>query len=371
MYVLSCCLGVEATSDPHVLPFIGWCLLVIIVVFLPWFPKRRVLVRLAIYRTSHARILTNGGSTAFDSGHGTSRYGPTPRATASHSSSGFVDSGKVYSSMDDEETRIRQVYDAFLAFREKHGILASQLARSEGVHESIQAIRNQEMYITGTALQQHSVVRRSDGSAADGIRAFAGKDSEDSVSEIDRQSKSSPAEPSLETYWWSQPSYRTSYSTNNVSGVFNDSGARSEKIQKMTEDLTMPPGRASGLEHLEKQAAAAQSLAIRLIVAGEILHILRPLMYSVALRTWGRRSWKPYCVSLVTEAAAGRMTAAGINTSRKAAASAAANPAVTGTILSRLYELQGLTWRRDEADELTRRKLLLVFYLLRDPFFSR
>jgi hypothetical protein len=44
---------------------------------------------------------------------------------------------------------------------------------------------------------------------------------------------------------------------------------------------------------------------------------------------------------------------------------------VAGTSLAPLYALQGVQWRRDEADELTRRKLQLLFYLARDPFFAR
>ena len=36
-----------------------------------------------------------------------------------------------------------------------------------------------------------------------------------------------------------------------------------------------------------------------------------------------------------------------------------------------LYAKQGIVWNPQELDELTKRKLLLVFYLIRDPVFGK
>lgn len=128
---------------------------------------------------------------------------------------------------------------------------------------------------------------------------------------------------------------------------------------------------ATALRALEGESSSAQAAAARLVITGEVLHILRPLLYVMALRRWGRRSWKPWAISLFLELSSARLTAAGATASRRAAARAARHPAVAGTSLQPLYALQGISWRRDEADELTRRKLLLLYYLARDPFFAR
>ena len=37
---------------------------------------------------------------------------------------------------------------------------------------------------------------------------------------------------------------------------------------------------------VQQWAASRQSLAMRLVIAGEVLHILRPLLYTLALRRW-------------------------------------------------------------------------------------
>ena len=76
-------------------------------------------------------------------------------------------------------------------------------------------------------------------------------------------------------------------------------------------------------------------------------------------------------ISLVVELASGRLAAAGATASHRAAAEAARDPVVAGTALASLYGMQGVRWRREEADELTRRKLMILYALVRDPFFSR
>jgi hypothetical protein len=128
---------------------------------------------------------------------------------------------------------------------------------------------------------------------------------------------------------------------------------------------------AAVVRALEAHAAARQAAAARLVTAGELVHILRPLLYVAALRHWRRRSWKPWALALAFELAGARLTAAGAAASRAAAAEAAHHAAVAGTSLAPLFAMQALRWRRDEAQELTRRKLQLLYYLARDPLFGR
>ncbi|XP_053576267.1 peroxisomal biogenesis factor 16 isoform X2 [Bombina bombina] len=72
----------------------------------------------------------------------------------------------------------------------------------------------------------------------------------------------------------------------------------------------------------------------------EVIHILRPLTHLVSLAVWGQRSWKPW------------MLAAALDV----------------TSLTLLNEIRNLSHR--ERGELRRRTLLLLYYLLRSPFYN-
>ncbi|XP_006865107.1 PREDICTED: peroxisomal membrane protein PEX16 [Chrysochloris asiatica] len=73
----------------------------------------------------------------------------------------------------------------------------------------------------------------------------------------------------------------------------------------------------------------------------ETLYIARPLLHLLSLGLWGQRSWTPWLLS----------------------------GAVDVTSLSLLSDRKGLT--RRERLELRRRTILLLYYLLRSPFYDR
>ncbi|KAM4617996.1 peroxisomal biogenesis factor 16 isoform 2-T2 [Discoglossus pictus] len=73
----------------------------------------------------------------------------------------------------------------------------------------------------------------------------------------------------------------------------------------------------------------------------ETIHILRPLTHLVSLAVWGQKSWKPW------------MMAAALDISS----------------LTLLTDSKNLS--RRERGELRRRTLLLLYYLLRSPFYNR
>ncbi|XP_036718377.1 peroxisomal biogenesis factor 16 isoform X1 [Balaenoptera musculus] len=73
----------------------------------------------------------------------------------------------------------------------------------------------------------------------------------------------------------------------------------------------------------------------------ESLYIARPLLHLLSLGLWGQRSWTPWLLSGVVDV----------------------------TSLSLLSERKGLT--RRERLELRRRTILLLYYLLRSPFYDR
>ncbi|XP_005384118.1 PREDICTED: peroxisomal biogenesis factor 16 isoform X3 [Chinchilla lanigera] len=73
----------------------------------------------------------------------------------------------------------------------------------------------------------------------------------------------------------------------------------------------------------------------------ESLYIARPLLHLLSLGLWGQRSWTPWLLSGVLDV----------------------------TSLSLLSDKKGLT--RRERLELRRRTILLLYYLLRSPFYDR
>lgn len=89
-------------------------------------------------------------------------------------------------------------------------------------------------------------------------------------------------------------------------------------------------------------AARRQALAMRLIIAGELLHILRPVAYTLALRRWGRPSWRPWLASLALDLLSWQLSTGGAALSQRSAQRAAAAPALKGNSVELLLRLQAI-----------------------------
>lgn len=313
----------------------------------------RVLVRLAIFRASHSRILTNGGATAFDT---------------------FYPNGLRRSRGGEEgsDARAKEVFRAFAAFRDKHCLPSPQTVSDSGIEnqhhnkrgtasgtgtgqeEECKHIRDQaNVESKGRADAEGPIHHPHGGKTHPKTSRKADFDDDEERTGNNNHYHSGGLPPTSPLWWEARPT--EDQATWNGSPSPSPSSAHG----------------ACALKDLERRTASAQAAAARLVIAGEILHILRPLVYVIALRKWGRRSWKSWLCSLAVELASARLTAVGVSASRKAATKAAKDSAVALTSLAPLYAMQGISWRRDESDELTRRKLLLVYYVLRDPFFGR
>ena len=127
----------------------------------------------------------------------------------------------------------------------------------------------------------------------------------------------------------------------------------------------------ASLAALDSEIQESKKTALDVLAAGELLHILRPVLYVSCLRIWGSRSWKPWIFSLVCELSSYKITTRAQIHSSKRAAEAAQRSTLVNPTISALYAMQGIAWNREEMDELSRRKVLLLFYLLRDPLFSK
>lgn len=87
-----------------------------------------------------------------------------------------------------------------------------------------------------------------------------------------------------------------------------------------------------------------------LFLTGEVMFILRPLIYVLLIRKYGSRSWFPWVTSLVVELCGNGITSF-ITTSKNS---------------NKDFQLSD-----PEKHELKRRKLLWALYLMRDPFFTK
>ncbi|KAJ2556573.1 hypothetical protein EV175_001918 [Coemansia sp. RSA 1933] len=81
---------------------------------------------------------------------------------------------------------------------------------------------------------------------------------------------------------------------------------------------------------------------------GELLFILRPVLYVLGIRRLGRTDWKPWALSLLVELVSRQMVRTDLHASDRDALE-----------------------RTVERDELSRRKWLFLYYLLRSPFLDR
>ncbi|KAK7274623.1 hypothetical protein RIF29_15719 [Crotalaria pallida] len=89
-----------------------------------------------------------------------------------------------------------------------------------------------------------------------------------------------------------------------------------------------------------------------LFLIGEVLFISRPLIYVLFIRKYGVRSWRPWSLSLAVDCIASSILSL-----------------VTTSVAG--GDKQKFHLSAQEKDEVKRRKMLFVLYLMRDPFFSK
>jgi hypothetical protein len=123
-------------------------------------------------------------------------------------------------------------------------------------------------------------------------------------------------------------------------------------------------------EDMRVELEESSKVCSMLLVAGEILHMIRPVLYVASLRMYGRRSWRPWILSLLIDATSQKALDYACQHSQHVSLKFSKTPDLSRSTISALYANQGIVWNRDEMDEITRRKLLLLFYLIRDPLFA-
>ncbi|XP_074564291.1 LOW QUALITY PROTEIN: peroxisome biogenesis protein 16 [Curcuma longa] len=95
-----------------------------------------------------------------------------------------------------------------------------------------------------------------------------------------------------------------------------------------------------------------KGLSGQLFLSGEVLFILRPLIYVLFIRRCGIQSWKPWLISLAIDLAGMSFLSFATNSQPRNG--------------DNYYHLSS-----SEKDEMKRRKLVWALYIMRDPFFSK
>lgn len=118
-------------------------------------------------------------------------------------------------------------------------------------------------------------------------------------------------------------------------------GKRSNRVVRTLQNTPSLHSRHWGApQQREELGVTPTPLGLQETIA-ESLYIARPLLHLLSLGLWGQRSWTPWLLSGVVDV----------------------------TSLSLLSDRKGLT--RRERLELRRRTTLLLYYLLRSPFYDR
>lgn len=282
-------------------------------------------LRLVILQRSGSKILTDGGLTAEPSD-------TTPSNAP--------------------EAKARAVYSAFARFREKHCLPLIPRYPRPSLDEHSRASISTEEPATPFGLARPSSSGR--------VPSFGRLGDVHSDAELPEPPKT-PRRP----LWWDAPT---------LSHDVAPTGDGTLPFASADEDTDpgSPASRArmQHLRSLEAATAKRQALGLRLIVMGELLHVLRPVLYTLALRKYGRQSWRPWFISLGLEAASAALIDAGASVQRQACQAAADDPTLHHGSLALLYSMQTLRWTSSEVRELIRRRLLFLYYIIRSPFFD-
>ncbi|KAK9812655.1 hypothetical protein WJX72_001406 [[Myrmecia] bisecta] len=299
----------------------------------------KAILRLVILYRAGGRILTDGGLTmaeAASSGKGTSRLSP--------------------------EMRARAVYGAFARFRQQYALPhVPQYTRTA----SAKLLRID----TSPDLQGSSSSQPASPGPSHDLPCAAPAASPGSPPVREPRGKHADMEASSSgrsgAYWWDQPLQAS------PSSMHLNVNASEDPCSSTGCSSPCSEARRQHLKRMEMYTQRRQALGMNLLVVGELLHILRPLLYVMALRRSGRTSWKPWLLSLGLDLASSKLITAGASIAQQAAEEAVNDPSLQFGSIAVLYNLQAFRWTPAEQRERLRRRLLLMYYLLRSPFFER
>eukprot|EP00210_Caulerpa_lentillifera_P001987 g1905.t1 len=107
-----------------------------------------------------------------------------------------------------------------------------------------------------------------------------------------------------------------------------------------------------------------------MILFGEILHLVRPLLSVIFRRQFGSCNWKPWLISLGIDAASQTFLAKGAELMKYAGVHKTDDMTLQDQLLVYLTMMRNFQWTPVEEQELKRRKMMFLLYLMRSPVFG-
>jgi len=107
-----------------------------------------------------------------------------------------------------------------------------------------------------------------------------------------------------------------------------------------------------------------------MLLIGEMLYLIRPVICVFALRKYGSRSWKPWLISLGMDVCSRFLLSRGESIMKYTGVNKSSELSIQDQLLSYLTMVRNFQWNPIEKKEMKRRKTLFLIYLMRSPIFE-
>jgi len=107
-----------------------------------------------------------------------------------------------------------------------------------------------------------------------------------------------------------------------------------------------------------------------MLLIGEMLYLIRPVICVFALRKFGSHSWKPWLISLGMDVCSRLLLSKGESIMKYTGVSKSKELSIQDQLLSYLTMVRNFQWSPVEKKEMKRRKTLFLIYLMRSPIFE-
>eukprot|EP00210_Caulerpa_lentillifera_P000938 g908.t1 len=107
-----------------------------------------------------------------------------------------------------------------------------------------------------------------------------------------------------------------------------------------------------------------------MLLIGELLYLIRPVLCVFALRKFGTQSWKPWLLSLGIDICSRLLLSKGESIMKNAGIKKCKDPSIQDQLLNYLTMVRNFQWTPVEQKEMKRRRTVFLIYLLRSPLFE-
>lgn len=107
-----------------------------------------------------------------------------------------------------------------------------------------------------------------------------------------------------------------------------------------------------------------------MMLIGELLYLLRPIVCVLILRKRGVRSWRPWFTSLGMDLASRTLISQGAEVMKYAGLKRSVHLSIQDQLLNYLTMVRNFQWTPVEEKEMKRRKTMFLMYLMRSPVFE-